>query len=73
MGVVAQSRCGDLENLMVACCAVMVLMFRVRCVHGKSAPPDAPWSEVSDSELVELISPCRQHALWQHGVQDYVE
>lgn len=56
VGVVAQSH-AVIENLMVACCARDD--FDVSCavrLRGKSVTPDAPWSEVSDSELVELIS-----------------
>ena len=56
VGVVAQSH-AVIENLMLACCARDD--FDVSCavrLRGKSVTPDAPWSEVSDSELVELIS-----------------
>lgn len=56
VGVVAQSH-AVIENLMVACCARdgFDVSHAVR-LRGKSVTPDAPWSEVSDSELVELIS-----------------
>jgi len=56
VGVVAQSH-AVIENLMVACCARdgFNVSHAVR-LRGKSVTPDAPWSEVSDSELVELIS-----------------
>lgn len=56
VGVGAQSH-AVIENLMVACCARdgFDASHAVR-LRGKSATPDAPWSEVSDSELVELIS-----------------
>lgn len=56
VGVVAQSH-AVIENLMVACCARNGFnASRAVRLRGKSATPDAPWSEVSDSELVELIS-----------------
>lgn len=56
VGVVAQSH-AVIENLMVACCARdgFDVSSAVR-LRGKSVTPDAPWSEVSDSELTELIS-----------------
>ena len=56
VGVVAQSH-AVIENLMLACCARdgFDVSHAVR-LRGKSVTPDAPWSEVSDSELVELIS-----------------
>lgn len=56
VGVVAQSH-AVIENLMVACCAHDGFdASRAVRLRGKSVTPDAPWSEVSDSELVELIS-----------------
>lgn len=56
VGVVAQSH-AVIENLMVACCARDSFdASRAVRLRGKSVTPDAPWSEVSDSELVELIS-----------------
>ena len=56
VGVVAQSH-AVIENLMVACCARDGFdVSRAVRLRGKSVIPDAPWSEVSDSELVELIS-----------------
>lgn len=56
VGVVAQSH-AVIENLMVACCARYGFdVSRAVRLRGKSVTPDAPWSEVSDSELVELIS-----------------
>ena len=56
VGVVAQSH-AVIENLMLACCARDGFdVSRAVRLHGKSVTPDAPWSEVSDSELVELIS-----------------
>lgn len=56
VGVVAQSH-AVIENLMMACCARDGFdVSRAVRLHGKSVTPDAPWSEVSDSELVELIS-----------------
>lgn len=56
VGVVAQSH-AVIENLMVACCARDGFdVSRAVRLHGKSVTPDAPWSEVSDSELTELIS-----------------
>ena len=55
VGVVAQSH-AVIENLMLACCARDGFdVSRAVRLRGKSVPP-APWSEVSDSELVELIS-----------------
>lgn len=56
VGVVAQSH-AVIENLMSACCARDGFdVSRAVRLRGKSVTPDAPWSEVSDSELVELIS-----------------
>ena len=56
VGVVAQSH-AVIENLMAACCARDGFdVSRAVRLRGKSVTPDAPWSEVSDSELVELIS-----------------
>ena len=56
VGVVAQSH-AVIENLMVSCCARDGFdVSRAVRLRGKSVTPDAPWSEVSDSELVELIS-----------------
>lgn len=56
VGVVAQSH-AVIENLMVACCARAGFdASRAVRLRGKSVTPDTPWSEVSDSELVELIS-----------------
>ena len=56
VGVVAQSH-AVIENLMVACCARDGFdVSRAVRLRSKSVTPDAPWSEVSDSELVELIS-----------------
>ena len=56
VGVVAQSH-AVIENLMVACCARDGFdVSRAVRLRGKSVTPDAPWSEVSDAELVELIS-----------------
>ena len=56
VGVVAQSH-AVIENLMLACCARDGFdVSRAMRLRGKSVTPDAPWSEVSDSELVELIS-----------------
>ena len=56
VGVVAQSH-AVIENLMVACCARDGFdVSRTVRLRGKSVTSDAPWSEVSDSELVELIS-----------------
>ena len=55
VGVVAQSH-AVIENLMVECCARDGFdVSRAVRLRGKSVTP-APWSEVSDSELVELIS-----------------
>ena len=56
VGVVAQSH-AVIENLILACCARDGFdVSRAVRLRGKSMTPDAPWSEVSDSELVELIS-----------------
>ena len=56
VGVVAQSH-AVIENLMSACCAREGFdASRAVRLRGKSVTPDAPWSEVSDSELMELIS-----------------
>ncbi|WP_314671976.1 AAA domain-containing protein [uncultured Rothia sp.] len=56
VGVVAQSH-AVIENLMLACCARDGFdVSRAVRLRGKSVTPDAPWSEVSESELVELIS-----------------
>ena len=56
VGVVAQSH-AVIENLMLACSARDGFdVSRAVRLRGKSVTPDAPWSEVSDSELVELIS-----------------
>ena len=56
VGVVAQSH-AVIENLMLECCARDGFdVSRAVRLRGKSVTPDAPWSEVSDSELVELIS-----------------
>lgn len=56
VGVVAQSH-AVIENLMSACCARDGFdVSRAVRLRGKSVTPDTPWSEVSDSELVELIS-----------------
>ena len=56
VGVVAQSH-AVIENLMVACCARDGFdVSRAVRLRGKSVTPDAPWSEVSNSELTELIS-----------------
>lgn len=56
VGVVAQSH-AVIENLMSACCAREGFdASRAVRLRGKSVTPDAPWSEVSDSELVELIA-----------------
>ena len=56
VGVVAQSH-AVIENLMLACCARDGFdVSRAVRLRGKSVTPGAPWSEVSDSELVELIS-----------------
>lgn len=56
VGVVAQSH-AVIENLMLACCARDGFdTSRAVRLRGKSVTPDVPWSEVSDSELVELIS-----------------
>ena len=55
VGVGAQSH-AVIENLMLACCARDGFdVSRAVRLRGKSVTP-APWSEVSDSELVELIS-----------------
>ena len=54
--VVAQSH-AVIENLMSACCAREGFdASRAVRLRGKSVTPDAPWAEVSDSELTELIS-----------------
>lgn len=56
VGVVAQSH-AVIENLMSACCARNGFdVSRAVRLRGKSVTPDAPWAEVSDSELTELIS-----------------
>ena len=56
VGVVAQSH-AVIENLMLAYCARDGFdVSRAVRLRGKSVTPDAPWSEVSDSELTELIS-----------------
>ena len=56
VGVVAQSH-AVIENLMLACCARDGFdVSRAVRLRGKSVTLDAPWSEVSDSELTELIS-----------------
>lgn len=56
VGVVAQSH-AVIENLMLACCAREGFdASRAVRLRGKSVTPDAPWSEVSDAELTELIS-----------------
>ena len=56
VGVVAQSH-AVIENLILACCARDgFAVSRAVRLRGKSVTPDAPWSEVSDAELVELIS-----------------
>ncbi|WP_294649778.1 DEAD/DEAH box helicase [uncultured Rothia sp.] len=56
VGVVAQSH-AVIENLMLACCARDGFdVSRAVRLRGKSVTPDVPWSEVSDSELVKLIS-----------------
>ena len=56
VGVVAQSH-AVIENLMLACCARDGFdVSRAVRLRGKSVTPDAPWSEVFDSELVELIA-----------------
>ena len=56
VGVVAQSH-AVIENLMLACCARDGFdVSRAVRLRSKSVTPDAPWSEVSDSELTELIS-----------------
>lgn len=56
VGVVAQSH-AVIENLMLACCAREGFdASRAVRLRGKSVTPDAPWSEVSDAELVSLIS-----------------
>ena len=56
VGVVAQSH-AVIENLMLACCARDGFdVSRAVRLRGKSVTPDAPWSEVSDSKLTELIS-----------------
>ena len=71
VGVVAQSH-AVIENLMLACCARAGFdVSRAVRLRGKSATPDAPWSEVSDSELVELISGA-DGLLFGGTVWDYV-
>lgn len=71
VGVVAQSH-AVIENLMVACCARDGFdVSRAVRLRGKSVTPDAPWSEVSDSELVELISGA-DGLLFGGTVWDYV-
>lgn len=56
VGVVAQSH-AVIENLMLACCARDGFdVSRAVRLRGKSVTPDAPWSEVSDSKLTELIA-----------------
>ena len=56
VGVVAQSH-AVIENLMSACCAREGFdASRAVRLRGKSVTPDAPWAEVSDSELTELIA-----------------
>ena len=56
VGVVAQSH-AVIENLMLACCARDGFdVSRAVRLRGKSVTPNAPWSEVSDSKLTELIS-----------------
>lgn len=71
VGVVAQSH-AVIENLMVACCARDGFdASRAVRLRGKSVTPDAPWSEVSDSELVELISGAGD-LLFGGTVWDYV-
>ena len=71
VGVVAQSH-AVIENLMLACCARDGFdVSRAVRLRGKSVTPDAPWSEVSDSELVELIS-CEGGLLFGGTVWDYV-
>ena len=71
VGVVAQSH-AVIENLMVACCAREGFdASRAVRLRGKSVAPDAPWSEVSDSELTELISG-EDGLLFGGTVWDYV-
>ena len=71
VGVVAQSH-AVIENLMLACCARDGFdVSRAVRLRGKSVTPDAPWSEVSDSELVELISGA-SGLLFGGTVWDYV-
>ena len=56
VGVVAQSH-AVIENLMSACCAREGFdASRAVRLRSKSVTPDAPWAEVSDSELTELIA-----------------
>lgn len=56
VGVVAQSH-AVIENVMSACCAREGFdASRAVRLRGKSVTPEAPWSEVSESELVSLIS-----------------
>lgn len=71
VGVVAQSH-AVIENLMLACCARDGFdVSRAVRLRGKSVTPDAPWSEVSDSELVDLISGA-DGLLFGGTVWDYV-
>lgn len=71
VGVVAQSH-AVIENLMSACCAREGFdASRAVRLRGKSVTPDAPWSEVSDSELTELISGA-DGLLFGGTVWDYV-
>ena len=71
VGVVAQSH-AVIENLMLACCARDGFdASRAVRLRGKSVAPDAPWSEVSDSELTELISG-EDGLLFGGTVWDYV-
>lgn len=71
VGVVAQSH-AVIENLMSACCAREGFdASRAVRLRGKSVAPDAPWSEVSDSELTELISG-EDGLLFGGTVWDYV-
>ena len=56
VGVVAQSH-AVIENVMSACCAREGFdASRAVRLRGKSVTPDTPWPEVSESELVSLIS-----------------
>lgn len=71
VGVVAQSH-AVIENLMLACYARDGFdVSRAVRLRGKSVTPDVPWSEVSDSELVELIS-SEGGLLFGGTVWDYV-